>query len=138
MRKITHIVVHCTATPEGRAHTVADVRQWHKAKGWADIGYHWLVRLDGTIEKGRDEAIAGAHVANHNSTTIGVVYVGGVAKNTLTPKDTRTAAQKNALLKLLKELKQRYPGAAILGHRDFPGVAKACPSFDARTEYQHL
>ncbi len=138
MRRITHIVVHCTATPEGRPHTAADIRQWHKAKGWQDIGYHYVVRLDGTVEKGRDEAVAGAHVANYNSETIGVVYVGGIDKATFKAKDTRTPAQKSALLKLLKELKQRYPNAAIRGHRDFPGVAKACPSFDAKKEYQHL
>jgi N-acetylmuramoyl-L-alanine amidase len=138
MRKITHIVVHCTATPEGRAHTAEDIRQWHKQKGWQDIGYHWVVRLDGSIEPGRNEAVPGAHVANYNSTTIGVVYVGGIDKIAFKPKDTRTVAQKAALLKLLKDLKRRYPGAQILGHRDFPGVAKACPSFNAKTEYAAL
>lgn len=138
MRKVTHIVVHCTATPEGRAHTAADIRGWHKAKGWSDIGYHWVVRLDGTVEAGRPELQVGAHVGGHNSTTIGVVYVGGIDKNAYAPKDTRTAAQKTALLKLLKELKKRYPAAIILGHRDFPGVAKACPSFNARVEYANL
>lgn len=138
MRKITHIVVHCTATPEGRTHTAADIRAWHKAKGWNDIGYHWVVRLDGTLEMGRKESVIGAHVANHNSTTIGVVYVGGVDKNHLQPKDTRTPAQKAALLRILKELRQRYPAAIILGHRDFKGVAKACPSFTARTEYANI
>lgn len=138
MRRITHIVVHCTATPEGRPHTAADIDRWHRAKGWNGIGYHWVVRLDGTVEKGRDEAVAGSHVAGRNTSTIGVVYVGGVDRNRLQPKDTRTAAQKSALLKLLKELKTRYPGAQILGHRDFPNVAKACPSFNAKTEYQNL
>jgi N-acetylmuramoyl-L-alanine amidase len=138
MRKITHIVVHCTATPEGRAHSVADIRQWHKQKGWSDIGYHWVVLLDGSVQPGRPEALAGAHVANHNSTTIGVVYVGGIDKATFQAKDTRTPTQKTALLKLLKDLKKRYPAAIILGHRDFPGVAKACPSFNARVEYANL
>lgn len=135
MRKITHLVVHCTATPEGRAQTVADIRKWHKAKGWSDIGYHWVVLLDGTIAPGRPEAIPGAHVAGHNATTIGVVYVGGIDKVMFTPKDTRNAAQKKSLLLLLAKLKAKYPGAQILGHRDFPKVAKACPSFDARKEY---
>ena len=138
MRAITHIVVHCTATPEGRPHSVADIRAWHKAKGWSDIGYHWVVLLDGTVQMGRMEAMPGAHVANHNANSIGVVYVGGIDKGTFKPKDTRTAAQKKALLSILKELKTRYPTAMILGHRDFKGVAKACPSFDAKKEYATL
>ena len=138
MRRIQHIVVHCSATPEGRVHTAADIRAWHKAKGWKDIGYHWVIRIDGTIEPGRPEPTVGAHVEGHNSYTIGVVYVGGVAKDSLQPKDTRTAAQKAAMLNLLGDLKRRFPKAEILGHRDFPKVAKACPSFDAKTEYAQL
>lgn len=138
MRAITHIVVHCTATPEGRAQSVADIRGWHKAKGWNDIGYHWVVLLDGTVQMGRSEKVAGAHVSGHNANSIGVVYVGGIDKTTFTPKDTRTPAQKKGLLWILKDLKVRYPGAVILGHRDFKGVAKACPSFDAQTEYATL
>ena len=138
MRTITDIVVHCTATPEGRAHTVDDIRRWHRQRGWSDIGYHWVVLLDGSVQPGRPERLAGAHVANHNSNSIGVVYVGGVAKDSLQPKDTRNAAQKAGLLRLLKELKGRYPNARIRGHRDFPGVAKACPSFDALNEYKAL
>lgn len=138
MRKITHIVVHCTATPEGRKHTAGDITVWHKQRGWSTIGYHYVVLLDGTVENGRDEAVVGAHVAGFNSSTIGVVYVGGVDRTTLQPKDTRTAPQKAALLKLLKELKRRCPGAIVQGHRDFPGVAKACPCFDAKTEYARL
>lgn len=138
MRTITHIVVHCTATPEGRAHTAEEIRRWHRQRGWKDIGYHYVVRLDGTVEPGRPEAEPGAHVANRNSTTLGVVYVGGVDRHSLRPKDTRTQAQKAALLRLLRQLKAKYPQAQILGHRDFPGVAKACPSFDAKTEYAAL
>lgn len=138
MRAITHIVVHCTATPEGRWHTVADIRAWHKAKGWSDIGYHWVVLLDGSVEQGRPESIAGAHVSGHNANSIGVVYVGGVDKDKLKPKDTRTPAQKKTLLSLLKRLKAQWPDAEILGHRDFKGVTKACPSFDAKKEYAQL
>lgn len=138
MRAITHIVVHCTATPEGRPHSVADIRAWHKAKGWSDIGYHWVVLLDGTVQMGRMEGMPGAHVAGHNANSIGVVYVGGIDKNTFRPKDTRTAAQKKSLVSILKELKKRYPKAEVLGHRDFKGVAKACPSFDAKKEYATL
>jgi N-acetylmuramoyl-L-alanine amidase len=138
MREITHIVVHCTATPEERQHTAADVRRWHKARGWRDIGYHWLIRLDGTIEPGRAENQVGSHVAGHNAKSIGVVYVGGIDKDTFRPKDTRTPEQRAALLNLLKDLKSRYPKARILGHRDFPSVNKACPSFGAEVEYANL
>lgn len=136
MNKVTEIIVHCTATREGKDFTVADVDGWHKAKGWAGIGYHWLVYRDGTIHKGRDESRVGAHCVNHNAHSIGVCYVGGLASDGKTPKDTRTQAQKAALLKLLKELRGRYPAAKIYGHRDF--AAKACPSFDARKEYAVL
>jgi len=138
MRDITHIVVHCTATPEGRPHTVKEVTKWHQARGWRTIGYHWLVRLDGTIEPGRAESQVGAHVEGQNAHSIGVVYVGGIDKDTFKPKDTRTPEQKAALLNLLKDLKSRYPKARILGHRDFPSVAKACPSFGAEVEYANL
>ncbi len=138
MRSITHIVIHCTATPEGRQHTAAEIRSWHLDKGWKDIGYHYVVKLDGTIETGRPEAEQGAHVKGHNATTIGVVYVGGMDKGMKHAKDTRTEEQKASMVSLLTDLKQRYPQAQILGHNDFPGVAKACPSFDALTEYAAL
>jgi N-acetyl-anhydromuramyl-L-alanine amidase AmpD len=148
-RNITHIVLHCTATVEGRHHTIADVARWHQQRGWRSVGYHYLVQLDGTVEAGRPEHIAGAHVAGHNSTTIGVAYVGGLGRDTK-PKDTRTPKQKAALLKLLRELRGRYPKSVIVGHRDFSkdlnrdGVIspnewmKACPSFDAKGEYKTL
>lgn len=138
MRDITHLVIHCSATPEGRSHTAADIGRWHKDRGFHRIGYHYVIRLDGTVEKGREETEVGAHVAGHNSKTIGICYVGGVDKVKLQPKDTRTREQKAALLKLLKELRRRYPKAVILGHRDFPKVAKACPSFPAKAEYAGL
>lgn len=137
-RKITDLVVHCAATPAGKPFFAADIRRWHKAQGWSDIGYHFVVDLDGVIEVGRAIGTAGAHVAGHNSTTIGICYVGGVAADGKTPADTRTPAQKAALLELLKTLKARFPRAGIRGHRDFPGVAKACPSFDAKREYAGL
>lgn len=135
-RTITDIIVHCTATPEGREVSVSEIRQWHKARGFADIGYHYVVHLHGEVEEGRDVDIIGAHCTNCNAYSIGVVYVGGVARDGKTPKDTRTLAQKAALLKLLEELKRYYPQARIHGHRDF--AAKACPSFDATTEYSQL
>lgn len=136
MRKITKIIVHCTATPEGKNYTVDTIRKWHIAKGWSDIGYHYIIYLDGSVHKGRDEKIVGAHCLGQNANSIGICYVGGVATDGKTPKDTRTEAQKRSLIDLLKKLKAKYPKASIFGHRDF--AAKACPSFDAKTEYKNL
>ena len=135
MRKITKIIVHCADTPEGRDDKAADIRRWHKARGFNDIGYHYVVDLDGTIEPGRDVTIAGAHTTGHNADSIGVCYIGG-ADTDMKPKDTRTEEQKAALRLLLKYLVQKYPGATIYGHRNF--AQKACPSFDAKTEYKEL
>lgn len=135
-RAINEIIVHCTASYEGNAMTVEQIRRMHvRERGWSDIGYHYVVYLDGSIHNGRDVNIAGAHCAGHNSHSIGVVYVGGLAKNGK-PADTRTAAQKAALLKLLRKLKQLYPKATIHGHREY--AAKACPCFDAKKEYSGL
>lgn len=137
MRTINEIIVHCSATPEGQNVTAADIRRWHTVgNGWSDIGYHFVVRLDGTVEPGRPLAQTGAHCRGHNARSVGICYVGGLAADGRTPKDTRTPAQRAALLTLLKELKQQFPGAAIHGHRDF--ATKACPSFDATAEYAGL
>jgi N-acetylmuramoyl-L-alanine amidase len=135
-RRINEIIVHCTATPEGRDYTVADIRQMHKAQGWVDIGYHYIIYRDGSIHEGRNVDMVGAHCQGHNAQSIGVCYVGGVARDGKTPKDTRTAAQKDALIHLLMQLVCLYPDATIRGHRDF--AAKACPSFDATREYKKL
>lgn len=136
MRTINEIIVHCSATPEGRPTTVGDIRSWHKKRGFKDIGYHYVVYLDGSIHAGRPESAIGAHCTGHNRHSIGVCYIGGVAKDMKSPKDTRTEAQKKSLLQLLRQLKKKYPQAKIYGHRDF--AAKACPSFDARKEYANL
>lgn len=135
-RSITEIIIHCTATPEYRDITVTDIRRWHKAQGWSDIGYHYVIYLDGSIHPGRDVDVAGAHTSGHNQHSIGVCYVGGVATDGRTAKDTRTASQRLALVTLLKDLRKLYPQAKIYGHRDF--AVKACPSFDARTEYKNI
>lgn len=136
MRKINKIIVHCTATPEGKDYHVKDVDKWHKAQGWKGIGYHYLVTLDGTIEKGRPENEVGAHCTGQNKDSIGICYVGGLAKDGKTAKDTRTEAQRRALLELIVALIIKYPQAKIYGHRDF--ASKACPCFDARKEYYNI
>lgn len=135
-RKITEIIVHCTATQEGKNFTVSDITRWHKQRGFSTIGYHYVIYLDGTRHLGRNVNISGAHCENHNSHSIGVCYVGGLASDGKTPKDTRTQAQKTALLALLRELRRIYPMARIYGHRDFAN--KACPSFDAKREYSTI
>lgn len=141
-RTITELIVHCTATPEGKDYTVADIRRWHTlpvskgGRGWSDIGYHYIVDRYGHVHEGRNVDIIGAHCTGHNAHSIGIVYVGGCERNGKTPKDTRTLAQKAALITLLTELRTLYQGAAIHGHRDF--AAKACPSFDATAEYKDI
>lgn len=149
MRAINHIVVHCTATIEHQDIDAKVIDRWHKQRGWAGIGYHYVVKLNGDIELGRPENKRGAHVKGFNHKSIGVVYVGGLDAN-LAPKDTRTHAQKKALLTLLKQLKSKYKTAKISGHRDFsPDIngngiiepfefIKACPCFNAKTEYHDL
>ena len=140
-RRIDEIIVHCTATPEGQPRTVEQIRAQHKAQGYSDIGYHYLVYLDGTLHLGRDADISGAHAEGHNSHSIGVCYVGGVENrpgvpyNKLKAKDTRTAQQRHALMSLLVDLRKLYPTARIIGHRDVDRKGKACPSFDAKSEY---
>ena len=134
-RNIKEIIVHCTATPEGRVETVESIRNMHKSQGWSDIGYHYLIYLDGSIHVGRDVNIIGSHCVGHNTYSIGVCYVGGVDKM-MQPKDTRTQAQKKALIDVLKKLKTMYQKAKIVGHRDYS--SKACPSFDATKEYKNI
>lgn len=135
-RNIKEIIVHCTATPDGRSYTVEDITRWHIERGFATIGYHYVVYRDGSIHEGRDIEIAGAHCTGHNTCSIGVCYVGGMDKTNRYPCDTRTDAQKASLVKLLTDLRKFYPHAQIHGHRDF--AAKACPSFDATREYSSL
>lgn len=136
-RNIKEIIVHCTATPEGRVETVQSIRNMHKAKGWSDIGYHYLIGLNGERWEGRNVNLIGAHCEGHNSNSIGVCYVGGVDKK-MQAKDTRTEKQKDALVALLKDLRKLYPKAKIYGHRDFDKKGKACPSFDATKEYKNI
>ncbi len=138
MRQIEEIIVHCSATPEGKDYTVADITKWHKQKGYDTIGYHYVIYRDGSIHVGRDLDIVGAHCKGHNAYSIGVCYIGGLAEDGKTAKDTRTLEQKEALIKLLKGLNIVFPATKhnIFGHRDFAN--KACPSFDATMEYNDL
>lgn len=133
MREIKEIIIHCADTPEGRDNKAADIKRWHLQRGFNDIGYHYVIDLDGTIEIGRPIEQAGAHCQGHNAHSIGICYVGG-ADAKMQPKDTRTEAQKDSLLCLLRFLRLIFKDAPIYGHRDF--AQKACPSFDAKTEYE--
>lgn len=148
-RVITDIVIHCTATKPGLDYTANDIRKMHRAQGWSDIGYHYIVRLDGAVEPGRDVDMIGAHVSGHNAHSIGIAYVGGINSRGKA-EDTRTEAQKASLLALLVELRKLYPRAKISGHRDFSrdlnhdGVIsphewiKECPCFNAADEYRRI
>ncbi len=135
MRNINKIIIHCTATPEGRPVSVKEVDRWHKQRGWKGIGYHYLIGLNGEVWEGRQVDEVGAHCEGQNSNSIGVCYVGGCDAK-MNAKDTRTQAQKSSLVKLLKQLKARFPGVKIFGHRDFS--TKLCPSFDAKKEYEKI
>jgi N-acetyl-anhydromuramyl-L-alanine amidase AmpD len=156
-RMITEIIIHCTATPEGQDATVEQIRADHiKNRGFADIGYHYVVYRNGHVIEGRDVDKIGAHCTNHNAHSIGIAYVGGVENkpgvpySKQKPKDTRTLAQKAGLLSLLVDLRKLYPDATILGHRDTsPDLngngtvepfefIKACPCFDAKIEYRKI
>ena len=123
MRKITEIIIHCSATIEGKDYTVADIDRWHRARGFRKIGYHYVIYRDGSIHAGRPISETGAHCAGHNAHSIGICYIGGLAKDGRTPKDTRTPKQREAM----RSLKQKFPEASIHGHREF--APKACPCF---------
>lgn len=131
MRKINKIILHCSATKEGQKFTVKDIDAWHKQRGFKGVGYHYVILLDGTVEPGRPESEVGAHTLGQNANSIGICYIGGLDANAK-PKDTRTDAQREALIKLVKELKAKYPGATVHGHNEFAN--KACPSFNVKDE----
>lgn len=126
MRKITEIIIHCSATTDGKDYTVADIDRWHRAQGYRKIGYHFVIYRDGSIHVGRSKSEAGAHCTGHNSISIGICYVGGLSAEGK-PKDTRTPQQKDSLLALIEQLKEEFPGVTIHGHNEFAN--KACPCF---------
>lgn len=136
MRKINKIIVHCSASPEGRDDSIEDIDRWHRGQGFSEIGYHYVIHLDGSIHAGRPVEKAGAHCSGHNENSIGVCYIGGLTKDLKECKDTRTEAQKKALFFLLSDLKAKHPSAAIYGHRDFSD--KECPGFNAKSEYRGI
>lgn len=149
LRPVHTLVWHCTATSERKEFTVAQIDAMHRARGFAQIGYHKLVHLDGTVSEGRPEHLAGAHVEGHNTGTLGYSYVGGVdAKGKA--KDTRTPEQMQAMIRLTREAIARYRLRAVMGHRDFSpdrdgdGIVephewvKVCPCFNAIAEYGAL
>ena len=132
MRKIDEIVIHCSATRARADIGAREIRQWHvQGRGWRDIGYHFVIRRGGLIEAGRPIDQAGSHVAGRNAGSIGLCLAGGLDDN-LKPAANFTPEQWAALKDKLIELSAAFPEARILGHRDFPGVAKACPCFDVR------
>ncbi|TVQ57047.1 MAG: hypothetical protein EA355_05400 [Rhodobacteraceae bacterium] len=137
MRAIDKIIWHCAATPEGRDVSVDTIRSWHvdpapRGRGWSDIGYHYVITLDGVVHEGRPLDRPGAHTQGHNRNSIGLCYVGGVDAQ-MRPKDTRTPEQRRALYKLTEGLMKRFPGATVHGHNEF--AAKACPSFDVQSDW---
>jgi len=141
MREISKIIVHCTATQEGKPISVKTIDSWHRKRGWSGIGYHYVVQLDGTINPGRPIERQGAHVKNQNKDSIGITYVGGVESERgedgkWIAKDTRTQAQKDSLEYLIGYLCASYPGAEVSGHNNWS--RKSCPCFDAKEEYKSI
>jgi N-acetylmuramoyl-L-alanine amidase len=127
------IAIHCSATGPKQDIGAKDIDRWHRAKGWKCIGYHYVIRRNGTVEEGREEKVIGAHVENWNSNSLGICMVGGVNADDINKAENNFTPQQFASLKqLLIDLKTRYPKAKIQGHRDFPNVKKACPSFEVK------
>ena len=135
MRLINEIIVHCSDTECDKDFKAADIDRWHKARGFKCIGYHFVVDLDGTIERGRRLYEVGAHCEGRNKNSIGICYIGGRRNGVL--EDTRTPAQKVAMDILIASLCTVFPNIdRICGHRDY--AAKACPCFDAVAEYSEF
>ena len=136
MRPITSIIIHCTATPPTLDIGVDEVRQWHMSppNNWSDIGYHYVIRRDGAVDMGRDIRVAGAHAVGHNAKSIGIALVGGVDEQNQ-PEMNFTDTQMDVLRHTIDSLIHAYGDVAVIGHRDLPGVNKACPCFDVHDWY---
>lgn len=144
MAKLLRLVLHCTATPEGRPVSSNDIRKWHTdpvsrgGRGWKQVGYTEMIHLDGKVERlvqnNEDANVDPWEITNgakgYNSTSRHVVYVGGVAKDGKTPRDTRTPQQLRAMAEYVKDFHRRFPEVKIVGHNEL--AAKACPSFDVQ------
>lgn len=125
-----YIVVHCSATRSAQNIGVTELRQWHKAQGWSDVGYHRIIRRDGTVQNGRALDAVGAHVAGYNAKSVGVCLIGGIDAN-WKPASNFTPVQMRALRETVAALLVRYPGAKVVGHRDLlVKRTKECPCFD--------
>jgi len=136
MRDINKIILHCSATREGQDISTETIRGWHvNERGWSDIGYHYVVLLDGTVDKARPVERQGAHVRGKNKGSIGVCYIGGCDAD-MNPKDTRTDLQKESLTELISYLMDSYEDATLHGHNEFS--SKACPSFNVKEQYKEL
>ena len=132
-KETKYIAIHCSATGADMDIGAKEIDRWHRQKGFFSIGYHYVIRRDGTLELGRDEGDIGAHVQGYNASSIGICMVGGVNADDFSKAENNfTEEQFRRLRDLLLDLTVRYPDAEVLGHRDFPDVAKACPSFDVR------
>lgn len=136
IERVDWIVIHCAATKPTMDIGVTEIRQWHLKQGWDDVGYHFVVRRNGVVEKGRPLNRPGAHVRGINHCSIGICMVGGLAADGKTAESNFTRAQWNSLRSLVVEMETHFPNAPVIGHRDVPGVAKACPSFDVADWYK--
>ena len=135
MRKITDIIIHCSATKEGRDFDVEDVRNWHvKGNKWNDVGYHYVIKLDGTIEIGRPIDKMGAHCKGHNRNSIGICYAGGMGMDLKSWKDTRTPEQIESLKSLVNALKTCFNIQKVSGHNEYTS-SKICPCFNVKKEF---
>ena len=127
--KVQELILHCAATTEGKIFTAKDIDRMHRQRGFKKIGYHYVIDLDGTIEKGREETEIGAHATGHNSKSLGICYIGGVAKDGKTPKDTCTKEQKQSMYELVDKLMKKYNLTLKQVHGHYEFANKACPSF---------
>lgn len=138
IKSVDLIVVHCSATRATDDIGAEDIDRWHKQRGWFRIGYHYVIRRDGTVEKGRPDDQPGAHARGYNHVSLGICMAGGVAANGKTPENNFTPAQFKSLEDLVKRLLNEHPHALPIGHGQLPGVAKACPSFDVREWWETI
>lgn len=133
----TRIVVHCAATRPGQDIGAADIDRWHRDRGYVSIGYHFVIRLDGTVEKGRDVDAIGAHASGHNADTVAICLVGGLDKNGKAlrgkPEQVYNEDQLQSLAEVILELRRKYGKLPVVGHRDLPNVRKDCPCMDVAT-----